>query len=100
MRGVEGVEVGGRGLVRWVIPLTLLILVGLFYFQSRGTALIGAVFGPIMMVWFAVIAALGLIQIVQDPAVLSAMSPYHAIRVFTENITHAFVWLPPLSLSS
>ncbi len=93
MSAVEGLEVAAPGLARWVIPLTLLILVGLFYFQSRGTARIGAVFGPIMMVWFAVIAALGLIQIVQDPAVLSAMSPYHAIRFFSENVGRGFVVL-------
>src|SRR5712672_589273 len=76
MSAVEGLEVAAPGLVNWVIPLTLAILIGLFYFQSRGTARIGAVFGPIMMVWFAVIAALGLIQIVQYPSVLSALSPY------------------------
>src|SRR6266536_3451355 len=64
MSAVEGLEVAAPVLARWVIPLTLLILVGLFYVQSRGTARIGAVFGSIMMVWFTVIAVLGLMQIV------------------------------------
>jgi len=93
MSAVEGLEVAAPGLVRWVIPLTLLILVGLFYVQSRGTARIGAVFGPIMVLWFAVIAVLGLMQIVQYPTVLSAMSPYHAIRFFSENVSRGFVVL-------
>ena len=93
MSAVEGLEVAAPGLVNWVIPLTLAILIGLFYFQSRGTARIGAVFGPIMMVWFAVIAALGLIQIVQYPSVLSALSPYHAVRFFSENVSRGFVVL-------
>ena len=93
MSAVEGLEVAAPGLVRWVIPLTLLILIGLFYFQSRGTARIGAVFGPIMITWFTVIAVLSLIQIVQYPAVLSAMSPHHAIRFFGENVGRGFVVL-------
>jgi KUP system potassium uptake protein len=93
MSAVEGLEVAAPGLVRWVIPLTLLILIGLFYVQSRGTARIGAVFGSIMMVWFAVIAVLGLMQIVHYPAVLSALLPYQAIRFFSENVSRGFVVL-------
>jgi len=93
MSAVEGLEVAAPGLERWVIPLTLMILIGLFYFQSRGTAKIGAVFGPIMMAWFTVIAVLGIAQIVHYPAVLSAMSPYHAVRFFSENVGRGFVVL-------
>jgi KUP system potassium uptake protein len=93
MSAVEGLEVAAPGLERWVIPLTLAILIGLFYFQSRGTAKIGAVFGPIMVAWFTVIAVLGVAQIAQHPAVLSAMSPYHAIRFFSENVGRGFVVL-------
>ena len=93
MSAVEGLEVAAPGLVRWVIPLTLLILIGLFYFQSRGTARIGAIFGPIMITWFTVIAVLGLMQIAKYPAVLTAMSPHHAIRFFGENVGRGFVVL-------
>jgi len=93
MSAVEGLEVAAPGLERWVIPLTLVILIGLFYFQSRGTAKIGAVFGPIMVVWFTVIAVLGIAQIVHYPAVLSAMSPHHAVRFFGENVGRGFVVL-------
>lgn len=93
MSAVEGLEVAAPGLETWVIPLTLGILIGLFYFQSKGTARIGAVFGPIMMVWFAVIAVLGVVQIAHHPAVLAAMSPHHAIRFFGENVGRGFVVL-------
>ncbi|HXI34032.1 MAG TPA: potassium transporter Kup [Gemmatimonadales bacterium] len=93
MSAVEGLEVAAPGLARWVIPLTLVILIGLFYFQSRGTAKIGAVFGPIMVVWFTVIAVLGIAQITHYPAVLSAMSPHHAVRFFGENVGRGFVVL-------
>jgi KUP system potassium uptake protein len=65
----------------------------LFYFQTKGTARIGSIFGPIMVVWFTVIAVLGIVQIVQYPAVVSAMSPYHAVRFFTENVGQGFVVL-------
>src|SRR5690349_7327093 len=93
MSAVEGLEVAAPGLETWVIPLTLAILIGLFYFQSKGTARIGSIFGPIMMVWFTVIAVLGVAQIVHYPAVLSAMSPYHAIHFFGENVARGFVVL-------
>jgi KUP system potassium uptake protein len=93
MSAVEGLEVAAPLLTRLVIPLTIVILVGLFYFQSKGTARIGSVFGPIMMVWFAVIAVLGVMQIVHDPGVLTALSPHHAIRFFSENVARGFVVL-------
>jgi KUP system potassium uptake protein len=93
MSAVEGLEVAAPGLVNWVIPLTLAILIGLFYFQSKGTARIGSVFGPIMILWFAVIAVLGIAQIVQYPAVLSALSPHQAVRFFSENVGRGFVVL-------
>ncbi len=93
MSAVEGLEVAAPVLTRWVIPLTLAILIGLFYFQSKGTARIGSVFGPVMLVWFGVIAVLGLLQIVQYPAVFAAISPYHAVRFFSENVGRGFVVL-------
>jgi KUP system potassium uptake protein len=93
MSAVEGLEVATPRLADWVIPLTLIILVGLFLFQSRGTARIGAVFGPVMLVWFATIALLGLSQIVHQPGVLEAVVPTHAVRFFAENAGKGFVVL-------
>ncbi len=85
LSAVEGLEVAATGLHSWIIPITLTILIGLFLFQKRGTAGIGSIFGPVMLVWFAVLAVLGLNGILQHPAVLSAVMPSHAFNFFTED---------------
>src|SRR6266705_912538 len=77
LSAVEGLELATPALAPWVIPVTLGILVGLFLLQSRGTARIGALFGPVMLVWFATIGALGLAEIVRQPGILAAVSPSH-----------------------
>ena len=93
LSAVEGLEVATPALASWVIPVTLMILVGLFLLQSRGTARIGALFGPVMLVWFATIGVLGLSEIVRQPGVLAALSPYHAVLFFGENLGRGFVVL-------
>src|SRR5947209_13699854 len=93
LSAVEGLEVATPALATWVIPVTLMILVGLFLFQSRGTARIGALFGPVMLVWFGTIGVLGLSEIVRQPGVLAAVSPYHAVLFFGENLGRGFVVL-------
>src|SRR5467141_2786103 len=85
LSAVEGLEIATPQLQHWVIWITLAILVGLFMFQSRGTALVGAVFGPVMLVWFATIAVLGLNGILKHPAVVGAVLPTHAIRFLAED---------------
>jgi KUP system potassium uptake protein len=90
---IEGLAVAAPGLALWVVPLTLAILVGLFLLQQRGTARIGALFGPVMLVWFATLAILGVTQIVQQPAVLAAVSPHHAVRFFAEDPARGFLVL-------
>ena len=76
-----------------VLPATLLILVLLFVFQNRGTARIGRLFGPIILVWFGTLASLGAIAIVQTPSILMAVNPYYAIRLFASEPWTAFVAL-------
>ena len=93
LSAVEGLEIATPALAPWVIPVTLVILVGLFLLQSRGTASIGALFGPVMLVWFATIGALGLTEIVRQPAVLAAVSPYYAARFFAQDVGRGFVVL-------
>src|SRR5437773_3099519 len=93
LSAVEGLEIATPALASWVIPVTLGILVGLFLLQSRGTARIGASFGPVMVVWFGTIGALGLSEIVRQPAVLAAVSPSHAVRFFGEDVGRGFVVL-------
>jgi len=89
----EGLEIATPGLGRIVVPLTLVILIGLFWFQSHGTARIGSVFGPIMLVWFWTIAVLGVVAIFRQPSVLAAVSPVHGVEFFAENPRRGLVVL-------
>jgi KUP system potassium uptake protein len=79
LSAVEGLEVQAHGLKPFVIPITIAILVGLFWVQRKGTGVVGKVFGPVMLLWFAVLAAAGLWQVLQQPQVLAALDPRHAI---------------------
>src|SRR2546428_5903356 len=93
LSAVEGLEIATPALAPWVIPVTLVILIGLFLVQSRGSARIGALFGPVMLVWFAVIGVLGLGEIVRQPGVLAAVSPVYGVRFFPENVGRGSVVL-------
>src|SRR5207247_3749622 len=93
LSAVEGLEIATPALASWVIPVTLVILIGLFLVQSRGTARIGARFGPVMLVWFAVIGVLGLGEIVRQPGVLAAVSPVYGVRFFAESVGRGFLVL-------
>jgi KUP system potassium uptake protein len=90
---VEGVAVAAPALSHLIVPITLVILALLFLFQKRGTAAVGAVFGPIMIVWFAAIALLGLRGLVLDPGILRAMSPLHGAAFFARHGRHGFLVL-------
>jgi len=79
LSAVEGLKLDAPHITRFVVPLTLVILVGLFLVQKRGTEAIGRVFGPVMLVWFAAIGLLGLAEIARAPGVLAALSPWYAI---------------------
>jgi KUP system potassium uptake protein len=99
LSAVEGLEVATPALANWVIPLTLVILVGLFMIQSRGTAGIGAVFGRVMVVWFVTLAALGLNQIVRNPDVIVAVLPQHAVRFFASDPARGLIVLGAVFLA-
>ncbi len=86
---VEGLEVVSPVFKQWVVPISLVILTGLFAFQRFGTAKVGRAFGPIMIVWFVVIAGFGLYNILQNPIVLRAMNPYWAWNFFATHEWHA-----------
>jgi KUP system potassium uptake protein len=90
---VEGVAVAAAPLSHLVVPLAVSILVVLFVFQKRGTAMVGAVFGPIMVVWFVSIALLGIRGIVLDPGILRSMNPVHGVRFFATHGWHGFLVL-------
>ncbi|HVF41009.1 MAG TPA: KUP/HAK/KT family potassium transporter, partial [Gemmatimonadaceae bacterium] len=93
LSAVEGLEVVTPVFRPFVIPITIAILVGLFAVQSRGTARIGSIFGPVMLAWFATLGVLGVAQIVQNYSVLAAVNPLHGVRFFAENGWQGFVVL-------
>jgi KUP system potassium uptake protein len=93
LSAVEGLAVATPLFDPYLIPITVAILIGLFLFQRRGTASVGAVFGPVILIWFGVLAALGVSQIVREPGVLTAINPYHGINFFWNNGWRGFTVL-------
>jgi len=93
LSAVEGLEVTFSGIGPWVVVIASVILVVLFANQHRGTAVLGAMFGPIMVVWFGVLALLGTVQIIKEPGVLAAINPLVALRLVTEEPRFAFLAL-------
>lgn len=85
LSAVEGLSVITPALGPYVIPTTVCILIGLFLVQRRGTAAIGSLFGPVMLVWMVVLAVLGVIGIAHEPRVIGAVSPVYAVRFLAEN---------------
>ncbi|MFM7807874.1 MAG: KUP/HAK/KT family potassium transporter, partial [Planctomycetota bacterium] len=97
LSAVEGIQTLPGGSMTWVgkviVPLALVILVGLFFVQQFGTGRIGIVFGPVMVVWFVTLGALGVWGIMREPDVLRAIHPVWAFRLFTEHPWHTFTLL-------
>src|SRR3954468_2673169 len=93
LSAIEGLEMATPIFTPYVIPITIAILVGLFAVQRHGTARIGAIFGPVMFVWFTTLGVLGAIQVAQHPEVLAAASPFHGARFFAHNGWHGFLVL-------
>lgn len=85
LSAVEGLEVATPALTPYILPISLIILIGLFVVQRHGTAVVGNLFGPIMVLWFVTLAILGLISIVDNPQVLLALAPWHAFAFFENN---------------
>ena len=99
LSAVEGLQVATHIFEPFVVPITVVILVALFVFQHRGTNRIGSVFGPIMVVWFVIIAAAGVPWIVTHPIVLTALDPRYAIRFFAAHGLRAFLTLGAVVLA-
>ncbi|OGA16680.1 MAG: potassium transporter Kup [Betaproteobacteria bacterium RIFCSPLOWO2_12_FULL_63_13] len=79
LSAVEGLEVATPAFKPYVLPITIMVLFGLFLVQRRGTATVGALFGPVMLLWFSSLAALGIFGIAKDPRILMALNPVHAL---------------------
>jgi len=99
LSAVEGLKVVEPGLGELVVPITAVIILGLFLVQKRGTHAVGRVFGPVMIVWFVVIGAAGLAGIVSDPAILRALSPTYAFGFLVGHFGTAFFALAAVVLA-
>ncbi|MGZ5959679.1 MAG: potassium transporter Kup [Rhizomicrobium sp.] len=99
LSAVEGLTVVSHTFEPLVIPLTLAILIGLFVMQSRGTARIGRLFGPVMVVWFLVLSILGISWIIRAPIILTALNPWYGIALFVHEPWTAFVALGSVVLA-
>jgi KUP system potassium uptake protein len=93
LSAIEGLTVATPVFEPYVIPLTVAVLVGIFALQRRGTGAIGALFGPITVVWFCCLAVLGVAALTRAPEVLAAVNPVHAVRFFAENGGRGFLVL-------
>lgn len=93
LSAVEGIEVAAPGVGAAVLPIVVVILIGLFAVQRTGTEVIGRFFGPVMVIWFGVIGALGLAQLVQEPSVLRAVDPRWAAQFLLDNGFRGFLVL-------
>jgi KUP system potassium uptake protein len=87
---VEGLEVAAPHLATYVVPITLVIVIGLFMIQKHGTEVVGSLFGPIMIVWFVTIALLGLYHIVNAPYVIAALNPWYAFDFMRAHAVQAY----------
>ncbi|MCF7695679.1 potassium transporter Kup [Mycetohabitans rhizoxinica] len=90
MSAVEGLEIAAPSLARYVLPITLLILIALFMLQKHGTEVVGRLFGPVMIVWFVTLALLGLYHIATAPRVIAALNPWYAIRFMHDHAVQAY----------
>ncbi|MBP7678307.1 MAG: KUP/HAK/KT family potassium transporter, partial [Thermoanaerobaculia bacterium] len=93
LSAVEGLEIVTPAFTPYIRPIVVVILVALFTIQKKGTAGVGAVFGPVMVAWFVVLAVLGVVHVVDAPRVLAAVNPLHGLRFFAENGMTGFLLL-------
>lgn len=99
LSAVEGLNTISPAFESMVVPLTCLILLGLFLVQSRGTQKLGMLFGPVMICWFTLIGGLGLIELVKEPGALRALLPTYALHTLTSNGIHGFLLLGSVILA-
>jgi KUP system potassium uptake protein len=99
LSAVEGIGIATPVLSQFVLPLTVAVLLALFLFQKGGTERVGRLFGPVMVLWFAVIAVSGMLQIAKTPQVLAALNPVHAVGIFVAAPAAGFVVLGAVALA-
>ena len=99
LSAIEGLGIAAPQLHHWIIPLTIFVLVILFMTQRYGTAKVGKVFGPVMLVWFVTLASIGVLNIAQNPQVFNAINPIWGVRFFMTHGTHAIFILGAVVLA-
>ncbi len=99
LSAVEGLEVATPFFKPYVVPIAIGILIGLFLFQPRGTASVAALFGPVMMFWFATLGILGITNILKHPDIIGAINPLYAVHFFTADPMHAYLALGAVVLA-
>ena len=99
LSAVEGLKVISPALDQLVVPISLAVILALFVVQYRGTGLVGAVFGPVTVLWFAVIGLLGLLEILREPSILAALSPHYAVQFAAAYKLAAFIALGSVVLA-
>ena len=99
LSAVEGLEVVTPAFKPYVLPISLVVLTGLFLIQSKGTARVGAIFGPVMLFWFTTLGALGALNVMRHPDVLRAINPVYAVAFFANNQWHGFLALGAVVLA-
>ncbi len=99
LSAIEGLGVAAPGLKPYVIPLTVAVLIALFAIQRRGTATVGALFGPVMIMWFAILGWIGIVNIVQAPQIVQAVNPLHAYAFLTQHGLASFAVLGAVFLA-
>ncbi|HZX70707.1 MAG TPA: potassium transporter Kup [Rhodanobacter sp.] len=93
LSAVEGLKVATPGLAHWVVPISVVVLLGLFWLQRHGTARIGVLFGPIMVLWFLALGVIGVSNIIDAPGVLWALNPWYAVQFFMSHGTTSILAL-------
>lgn len=99
LSAVEGLNVATPLFEPYIMPITIVILIGLFLIQSRGTATVGKLFGPVMLLWFSTLGVLGAVQVVRNPMVLAAANPFYAYEFFRTNSWTGFFVLGTVVLA-
>ncbi len=99
LSAIEGVGIISHGLDHWIVPLSVLVLMGLFFIQSRGTGAVGKLFGPIMLLWFVTLGVLGAWRIAQTPQILLALNPMWALAFIAEAPWGTFLLLGAIVLA-
>jgi KUP system potassium uptake protein len=99
LSAIEGLEVATPLFKPYIVPLTVAVVIGLFSFQRKGTSTVGALFGPVMIVWFLTLAAIGVINILKEPKIFSALNLIYAFRFLTDHGFASFVVLGSVFLA-